>query len=253
MNSMFDLTGKKALVVGGAGDLGIGMLEGLLEAGASCVVVDICKELESVVEDYKSKGFDVYGVRADISDRNQIKASYKETMEIFEDKLDILVNAAGIQRRCPSESFSEKDWDDVIAINLEAPWFYMQLAANTMIPNGGGKIISISSLQSLIGGVTIPAYTAAKGGLSQLTKTLSNDWAAKGININTIAPGYMATKLNTALLADERRSAEILSRIPQGRWGCGADLKGVTVFLASSASDYVNGITIPVDGGFLGR
>jgi len=250
---MFDLTGKKAVVVGGAGDLGLGMLEGLLEAGAECVVIDIDQKLEAVCEGYNNKGHKANPVHADISDREQVKSSYDKAMELLGNTLDIMVNAAGIQIRHPSEEFPIEDWDKVIAINLTAPWLYMQMAANTMIPNGHGKIVTISSLQSLIGGVTIPAYTAAKGGLGTLVKTLSNDWAKKGLNINCIAPGYMATKLNTALLADEKRSKEILGRIPQGRWGTGADLKGVTVFLCSSASDYVNGITIPVDGGFLGR
>lgn len=253
MNTMFDLTGKKAVVVGGAGDLGLGMLEGLLEAGAECVVIDIDQKLEAVCEGYNNKGYKANPVHADISDREQVKSSYDKAMELLGNTLDIMVNAAGIQIRHPSEEFPIEDWDKVIAINLTAPWLYMQMAANTMIPNGHGKIVTISSLQSLIGGVTIPAYTAAKGGLGTLVKTLSNDWAKKGLNINCIAPGYMATKLNTALLADEKRSKEILGRIPQGRWGTGADLKGVTVFLCSSASDYVNGITIPVDGGFLGR
>lgn len=253
MNTMFDLTGKKAIVVGGAGDLGLGMLEGLLEAGADCVVIDIDKKLEKVCKDFNAKGLKVFPVYADISDREQVKRSYKEALGYLKNDLDIMVNAAGIQIRHPSEEFPIEDWDRVISINLTAPWLYMQMAANTMIPKGYGKIVTISSLQSIIGGVTIPAYTAAKGGLGTLVKTLSNDWAQKGLNVNCIAPGYMATKLNTALLADEKRSAEILGRIPQGRWGTGADLKGVTVFLCSHASDYVNGITIPVDGGFLGR
>ena len=253
MKNLFDLTGKKAIVVGGAGDLGIGMLEALLDAGAVCVVIDIDKKLKTVCEGYKKQGYEIYGVYADISNREQVKKSYLEALHLLNNDLDIMVNAAGIQIRHPSEDFPIEDWDKVIAINLTAPWLYMQMAANTMIPKGYGKIVTISSLQSLIGGVTIPAYTAAKGGLGTLVKTLSNDWARKGLNINCIAPGYMATKLNTALLADQKRSAEILARIPQGRWGTGQDLKGVTVFLCSAASDYVNGITIPVDGGFLGR
>ena len=252
MNSLFNLTGKKAIIVGGAGDLGLGMLEGLLEAGAECVVIDIDKKLGDVCEKYNKMGYKTYPVFADISDRKQIKNSYEKALELLGD-LDIMVNAAGIQIRHPSEEFPIEEWDKVIAINLTAPWLYMQMAAKTMIPKGYGKIVTISSLQSIIGGVTIPAYTAAKGGLGTLVKTLSNDWAKKGLNINCIAPGYMATKLNTALLADEKRSKEILGRIPQGRWGTGNDLKGVTVFLCSAASDYVNGITIPVDGGFLGR
>jgi 2-deoxy-D-gluconate 3-dehydrogenase len=174
-------------------------------------------------------------------------------MQVLGGRLDILVNAAGIQRRHPSESFPEKDWDDVLAINLSATFFYCQLAANSMIPVGSGKIINIASIMSTCGGITIPAYVASKGGVGQLTKSLSNDWAAKGLHINAIAPGYMATKLNSALMADPVRSADILARVPQKRWGTGQDLKGITVFLASSASDYVNGTIIPVDGGYLGR
>lgn len=252
MNTMFALTGKKAIVIGGAGDLGLGMLEALLEAGAECAVIDIDDKLGLICEDYRKKGFQVYPIHADISDRKQVKDSYEKALRELGD-LDIMVNAAGIQIRYPSEEFPIEEWDKVIAINLTAPWLYMQMAANTMIPKGYGKIVTISSLQSIIGGVTIPAYTAAKGGLGTLVKTLSNDWAEKGININCIAPGYMATKLNTALLNDKKRCNEILARIPQKRWGTKEDLKGVTVFLCSSASDYVNGITIPVDGGFLGR
>lgn len=253
MNSMFDLSGKTAIVVGGAGDLGYSMLEGLAEAGAACVLIDISDAVEQMAKELTDRGHLVYGVKADISDRAQIRQSYQEALAHLGGKLDILVNAAGIQRRYPSEVFPEKDWDEVLAVNLSAPFFYCQLAANTMIPNGGGKIINVASIQSYCGGVTIPAYVATKGGIGQLTKTLSNDWGAKGINVNAIAPGYMATKLNTALMADPVRSSEILARIPQKRWGTGDDMKGITVFLASSASDYVNGTVIPVDGGYLGR
>ena len=167
--------------------------------------------------------------------------------------MDILVNAAGIQRRHPSEAFPEQEWDEVIAINLSATFFYCQLAARTMIPMGRGKIINVASIMSTCGGITIPAYVASKGGVGQLTKSLSNDWAGKGLHINAIAPGYMATKLNTALMNDPVRSSSLLERIPQKRWGTGQDVKGITVFLASSASDYVNGTIIPVDGGYLGR
>lgn len=252
-HSLFDLTGKKAIVVGGAGDLGYSMLEALAEAGAECVMIDISDSAGQLAERLNARGYLVHSVSADISNRAQIRESYRQAMTFLGHKLDVLVNAAGIQRRCASESFPEDAWDDVLAVNLSAPFFYCQLAANTMIPNGGGKIINVASIQSYCGGITIPAYVASKGGIGQLTKTLSNDWAAKGINVNAIAPGYMATKLNTALLADEQRSAEILARIPQKRWGSGEDLKGITIFLASAASDYVNGTVIPVDGGYLGR
>lgn len=253
MQEMFDLSGKKAIVVGGAGDLGYSMVEALVEAGAECAVIDISSKVHTIATALSECAYTVYPIRADISDRRQIDQSYHQALEYLKGRVDILVNAAGIQRRYPSEIFPAKDWDAVLAINLSAPFFYCQLAANTMIPNGGGKIINVASIQSYCGGVTIPAYVATKGGIGQLTKTLSNDWAAKGINVNAIAPGYMDTQLNTALMADPVRSAEILARIPQKRWGCGEDMKGITVFLASSASDYVNGTVIPVDGGYLGR
>lgn len=253
MQKMFDLSGKKAIVVGGAGDLGLSMVEALVESGAECAIIDISSKVTTIAKAFSERAHVVYPIQADISDRNQIEQSYHQALEYLKGQVNILVNAAGIQRRYPSECFPAKDWDEVLAVNLSAPFFYCQLAANTMIPNGGGKIINVASIQSYCGGVTIPAYVATKGGIGQLTKTLSNDWAAKGIHVNAIAPGYMDTQLNTALMSDPVRSAEILARIPQKRWGCGEDMKGITVFLASSASDYVNGTVIPVDGGYLGR
>ena len=254
MMSLFDLNGKKAIAVGCAGDLGLGMVEGLLDAGADVVIIDIAKNLDQLVSAFaKTSDGAVFGVKADIADRDDIRRSFSEALDLLGGNLDILVNAAGIQRRYPSEVFPENEWDEVLAINLTAPFLYCQLAARVMIPQGKGKIINVCSLQSYIGGVTIPAYAASKGGIGQLTKTLANDWAKSGLNVNGIAPGYMDTKLNTALMADPVRSSEILGRIPQGRWGTGADMKGITVFLASEASDYVNGVIIPVDGGFLGR
>lgn len=253
MNKMFDLTGKKALVVGGAGDLGYSMLEALLEAGASAVIVDVNHSVNEKVSDFLNRGFNVYGIVCDISDRKQVRESYEKTMNFFDGNLDILVNAAGIQRRYPSEVFPEEDWDLVLEINLTAPFLYCQLAGRTMIEKGYGKIISIASVMSYCGGLTIPAYAASKGGISQMTKTLANDWADKGIYVNAIAPGYMKTKLNTELMADAKRTSDIFARIPQKRWGTGDDMKGITIFLASSASDYINGTVIPVDGGYLGR
>ena len=168
-------------------------------------------------------------------------------------KVDILINSAGIQRRYPSEDFPDDEWHKVIAINLDATFFYCKYAGNTMLKNGGGKIINIASIMSVLGGITIPAYAASKGGVGQLTKALSNDWAAKGICVNAIAPGYMDTQLNTALINDKKRTDEVFMRVPMKRWGTGEDLKGLTVFLASSASDYITGCIIPVDGGYLAR
>lgn len=253
MQAMFDLSGKNAIVVGGAGDLGVAMLEALVEAGARAVVIDVSESVQDVANTLCARGFSVHSIRADVSRRDQIRSSYAEAMQILGGRLDILVNAAGIQRRHPSEIFPEQDWDDVLAINLSATFFYCQLAAQAMISAGSGKIINVASIMSTCGGITIPAYVASKGGVGQLTKSLSNDWGAKGIHINAVAPGYMATKLNTALMADPVRTADLMKRIPQQRWGTGQDMKGITVFLASSASDYVNGTVIPVDGGYLGR
>ena len=167
--------------------------------------------------------------------------------------IDILVNAAGIQRRAPSEDFSEQDWDDVLSINLTAAFIYSQQVARGMIAKKRGKIIHVASIMSQFGGITIPAYAASKGGLAQLTKALSNDWAAKGICVNAIAPGYIDTQLNTALICDEKRSTEVLLRTPVRRWGVPEDMKGVVIFLASSASNFVTGAVIPVDGGYSAR
>lgn len=253
MYELFDLSGKNAVVVGGAGDLGLGMLEALVNAGARAVVIDISDTVLQVAQTLCQKGRVVHAIQADIACRDQIRSSYAEALKFLGGRLDILLNAAGIQRRHPSEFFPEGDWDEVLAVNLSATFFYCQLAAKTMIPQGSGKIINVASILSYCGGITIPAYAASKGGVGQLTKTLSNDWGGKGINVNAIAPGYMDTKLNVALMNDSSRSADILSRIPQKRWGTAHDLKGITVFLASAASDYVNGTVIPVDGGYLGR
>lgn len=253
MLELFDLTGKRALVVGGAGDLGLSMLEGLAEAGAEAVVIDISDNVYNIAKSLNEKGLKVHPIKADISDRDQIRESYKETLRIFDGHIDILLNSAGIQRRYRSEEFPEKDWDEVLAVNLSAVFFFCQLVANTMIPQGGGKIINVASVISFIGGITIPAYAASKGGVAQLTKALSNDWAAMGINVNAIAPGYMDTRLNTALIADPVRSNEVLLRTPKKRWGTGEDMKGIAIFLASRASDYITGAVIAVDGGYLAR
>ncbi len=249
----FSLSGKTALVVGGAGDLGVAMVEALAEAGAKTVVIDLSDRCPEICEKLSRTGLSVFALQADVGDRAQIRDSFKKAVELLGGRVDILVNSAGIQRRHRSEIFPETDWDAIIAINLAATFFYCQLAANVMIPNGGGKIINIASMQSFFGGMTIPAYAASKGGVAQLTKALSNDWASLGICVNAIAPGYMDTQLNVALIADPIRNAEAISRIPMKRWGKGEDLKGLVVFLASSASDYISGTVIPVDGGYLGR
>jgi len=167
--------------------------------------------------------------------------------------LDILVNNAGVQRRHPAEEFPLDDWDTVLAVNLDAVWILAQAAGRMMLSQGHGKIINIASAMSFLGGVTVPAYAASKGGVAQLTKALSNEWAGRGVNVNAIAPGYMNTEMIAALVGNPQRGPLILARVPAGRWGVPDDLKGMVLFLASAASDYVHGAIIPVDGGFLGR
>ena len=250
---IFDLRGKRALVVGGAGDLGFAIMEGLLEAGASAVSIDIDPKVHDQAMHLRHRGFSCHALQVDISDRDAIKTSVNDAVQMLGGDIGILVNSAGIQRRSPSESFPEKDWDDVIAINLTAAFIYSQKVAEPMISNGSGKIINVASIMSYFGGITIPAYAASKGGLAQLTKALSNDWAAKGICVNAIAPGYIDTQLNTTLISDEKRSSEVLLRTPAKRWGVPADMKGVAIFLASAASDFITGSIIPVDGGYSAR
>lgn len=250
---MFDLTDRRAIVVGGAGDIGLAIFEGLLEAGASVVAVDIAPKVKTLSDAFKEKGYKAYGLEVDIKSRDAIKQSVVDAIQLLEGDIDILVNAAGIQRRAPSEDFSEQDWDDVISVNLTSAFIYSQQVARAMMVKRRGKIINVSSIMSQFGGITIPAYAASKGGLSQLTKALSNDWAAKGICVNAIAPGYINTQLNTALIGDEKRSNEVLLRTPVRRWGVPDDLKGIVIFLASSASDFVTGTIIPIDGGYSAR
>ncbi|WP_396634870.1 SDR family oxidoreductase [Maribacter sp. R86514] len=249
----FSLAGKKAIVVGGAGDLGKAMVEAISQAGAQTVVIDFDERVFDICKEFKKDGLEVDAIRADISKISEIKESYQSALELLAGKIDILINSAGIQRRYPSEDFPDEEWSKVIAINLDATFYYCKYVAKNMLANGGGKIINIASLMSFLGGITIPAYAASKGGVGQLTKALSNDWAAKGICVNAIAPGYMDTQLNTALINDKKRTEEVFIRVPMKRWGNGEDLKGLTVFLCSSASDYITGTVIPVDGGYLGR
>ena len=206
----FSLKDKTAIVVGGAGDLGKAMVEALLEAGAKTVVIDFDDRIFKICEDFKNTGLvNVTPIKADVSKVSEIKESYDAALEALGGKLDILINSAGIQRRYSSETFPDEEWSKVIAINLDATFYYCKHAGNTMLKNGGGKIINIASLMSFLGGITIPAYAASKGGVGQLTKALSNDWAAKGICVNAIAPGYMDTQLNTALINDKIGRAHV--------------------------------------------
>ena len=249
----FKLDGKVALVTGAAQGLGQGMALGLAEAGADIASLDRVG-CEGTCEAVRALGRRYYGSVVDLREANVDGLSTVVTRIVNElGRIDILVNNAGTIRRTPAIDFSEQDWDDVLQINLKAAFFLSQAVARVMISQGSGKIINIASMLSFQGGITVPSYTAAKSALAGITRALANEWAKHNINVNAIAPGYMATDNTAALRADPTRSTSILDRIPSGRWGTPDDLKGAAVFLASSASDYLNGAIIPVDGGWLAR
>lgn len=251
MNNLFDLTGKTAVVTGGNRGLGKEIALGLANAGANIVVIARTIE-DQVISDIEKLGVKAMKIEFDLLNFDQY-AGMLERIVAEMGKVDILVNNAGVQKRHDSVDFPKEDWDFVMDVNANASFFLCQTFGKHMLENGYGKIINMASLMSFQGGLRVPAYAASKGAVMQFTKALSNEWAHQGVNVNAIAPGYMATEMNTALLADETRNRQILERIPAGRWGQAADMQGTVVFLASHASDYVHGITIPVDGGWLGR
>ena len=244
---LFSVEGKRALVTGGSAGLGRAMAEALSAGGATVAIVGRTGRVFGVADEMGA-----LPIQADLSVREQAQGLVGQVVAAL-GGLDVLVNGAGAQRRHRPEEFPVDDWDHVLAVNLNAVWLLAQEAGRVMLSSGRGKIINIASYQSFFGGVTIPAYAASKGGVAQLTKALSNDWASHGINVNAIAPGYMATEMTAALVGNPEREPLILSRIPAGRWGKPEDLQGVTLFLSSAASDYVHGAIIAVDGGFLGR
>lgn len=249
----FYLNGKSALVTGGTRGLGRGMAEALCEAGAEVVILSSSDEVFKTAQQLREKGHRIQGIKGNLMNRDEINAVFDKALDLLHGKIDILINNAGIQRRNPCEDFSLTDWDDVINVNLNAVFQLCQLAGRRMLAQKSGKIINVASMLSFFGGYTVPAYAASKGGVVQLTKALSNEWSGQGVHVNAIAPGYMATEMNTALMQDEKRNTEILARIPIGRWGTPEDVKGLTVFLASPVSDYINGAVIPIDGGYLAK
>ena len=252
MLEKFNLSGKVAIVTGCNTGLGQGMALGLAAAGCDVVGVNLSDASETA-EKITALGRRFINLPANLMEQDQITSLVEKAVEAF-GKIDILVNNAGIIRRQDAIEFSEKDWDDVININLKSVFFFSQAVAKQFIKQqSGGKIINIASMLSFQGGIRVPSYTASKSGVMGITRLMANEWAKYNINVNAIAPGYMATDNTAALRSDESRSKEILDRIPAGRWGLPEDVAGPCVFLASAASDYINGYTIAVDGGWLAR
>ncbi|MDX1521218.1 MAG: SDR family oxidoreductase [Anaerolineae bacterium] len=251
--TLFDLTGKKALVTGGSRGLGRSMAEAMLEAGAETALIGSSAQTVATARELSATtGLRAVPIQADLGDRRQLQNAFEQALEKL-GTIDILIVNHGIQHRAPAQDFPIEQWDAVLELNLTSMFLLDQLAGRVMLMQGHGKIINVASLLSYIGGITVPAYAAAKGGVARLTMALSNEWAGRGVNVNAIAPGYMDTEMTTALINDPQRNEMILNRIPAGRWGRPDDMKGAAIFLASAASDYVNGAIIPVDGGWLGR
>jgi len=251
MLELFSLKGKVALFTGGSRGLGKAMAIGLAKAGADVAVVGRKLDQE-VIDEITAQGVRGKFYEFDLANTDGIAALVGEVKNDF-GHIDILVNNAGVQSRHKAVDFPKSDWDFVLNVNLNAVFFMCQEVGRLMLAQGKGKIINIASLLSYQGGLTVPAYAASKGAVAQFSKSLSNEWASQGINVNCIAPGYMDTEMNTALIADATRSRQIMDRIPAGRWGKPEDMVGAAIYLASDASDYVNGSTIIVDGGWMGR
>jgi 2-deoxy-D-gluconate 3-dehydrogenase len=249
--NLFDLGGKVAIVTGANTGIGQGIAVALAGAGADVALVGRSAASETA-DKVQQLGRRAAIIGADLSTIAPVQDVVDRTVSEL-GGLDILVNNAGIIRRNDAVDFSEEDWDAVVDTNLKSVFFLCQAAARHMIGQGKGKIVNIASMLSFQGGIRVPSYTASKSGVAGLTKLLANEWAAKGLNVNAIAPGYIATNNTAALQADENRNRSIMERIPAGRWGDPSDLGGAAVFLASSASDYVNGHILAVDGGWLAR
>jgi 2-dehydro-3-deoxy-D-gluconate 5-dehydrogenase len=248
----FRLDGQVALVTGSSAGLGQAIAIAFAEAGADVACHGNSRSPDETIEAITRLGRKSLAVAGDLAKKETPTALIEGTIRQF-GRIDILVNNAGTIRRAPAVDYSDEDWSTVIEVNLSAVFRLSQLAGRAMLEQGRGKIINIASLLSFQGGITVPAYAASKGGVAQLTKALANEWAGKGINVNAIAPGYMRTDNTKALQQDEMRNRQILERIPAGRWGEPSDLAGAAVFLASSASDYLNGHVLVVDGGWMGR
>lgn len=245
--------GSTAVVTGVSRGIGLATAVALAEEGVDVVgIASTERTAEDAREPVERLGRRYWGIAANLGDRASLYGAI-ENVKASVGVPDILVHAAGINRRSPAIDHADDLWDEVIAVNLTAPFILSREIGREMVERGTGKIVFLASLLSFQGGLTVPGYAASKGGVAQLVKALSNEWAPHGVNVNAVAPGYVDTDMNSALIAEAVRFAQISDRIPAGRWALPSDIAGAVVFLASSASDYVNGIVLPVDGGWLGR
>jgi 2-dehydro-3-deoxy-D-gluconate 5-dehydrogenase len=253
LQQKFGLAGKVALITGSSQGLGRSMALALAQAGADVIINGRdASKLAPVVAEVEKLGRRATGIAADLGKRDDVQRLIDQAIA-WQGHLDILVNNAGLIKRTPAVDHSDADWDLVLSVNLDGVFTACRAAGKHMLARGSGKIINIASLLTFFGGITVPGYAASKGAVGQLTKALSNEWSSKGVQVNAIAPGYMRTDNTAALQADPVRSKEILSRIPAARWGEPSDMDGAVVFLSSTASDYLSGIVMPVDGGWCGR
>lgn len=248
---LFDIKGKNAIVTGASRGIGYGIAKGFAEAGANLIC--ICRSMpEDVLEEFRSFGVRAEAYSFDLSEPEKIPALVEKILQDW-GRIDILVNNAGAQRRNNCADFTDEDWDFVMNVNAKSVFVLCREVGRHMVQRGSGKIVNFASLLSFQGGYRVPAYSASKGAVMQFTKTFANEWAKLGVNVNCIAPGYIDTEMNVALVNDPTRNEQITTRIPAGRWGHPEDLVGAAIFLCSPASDYVHGTTLIVDGGWMGR
>ena len=248
----FSLEGKIALVTGTGTGMGAAIAKALAESGADVICHDRGDEARPTSEAIRALGRRSVALSGDLSQREAQDALVANAVKEL-GRIDILVNNAGLIRRAPAVDYSDEDWDLLLEVNLSAPFRLSRKVGKLMIEQGGGRIVNIASLLAFQGGILVPAYAASKGGVAQVTKALANEWAAKNVNVNAIAPGYIATNNTAALRADETRSRQILDRIPAGRWGQAEDVAGAAIFLCSEAARYVTGHVLVVDGGWMAR
>ena len=252
-HELFNLEGKHAFVTGSGSGIGLGMAEGLLEAGCTVVLHSRGESAVAQAQRLSGMGYAAKVVTGDLTEESWVKQIFTQALEKLDGRIDILVNCAGAQYRAPAMDFPLEKFDEVMNVNNRSVFILSKLAAENMLLRRYGKIINIASMQSFFGIPNTPAYAASKGAVAQLTKALGNEWISQGINVNALAPGWIATKLTKGVVEDPVRTQEIMGRLPAGRWVKPDDFKGPVIFLASAASDYLSGAVIPVDGGYLTR